>query len=56
MTWPLDSSGACLAADNGNAGYHKVTVMVTNVNEPGMVTLEDRHRQWDAAGTWWAQP
>ena len=30
-------SNAC--PDTGEAGYHKVTVMVTNMNEPGKVTL-----------------
>ena len=31
------ANGAC--PDAGNAGYHKVTVEVTDVNEPGKVTL-----------------
>ena len=35
----LLESGACPASPNGQAGYHKVTVKVTNVNEPGKVTL-----------------
>ena len=30
---------ACPASPGGEAGYHKVTVEVTNVNEPGKVTL-----------------
>ena len=33
----LDNNDAC--PDAGNAGYHKVTVMVTDVNEAGKVTL-----------------
>ena len=30
---------ACPVSPDGEAGYHKVTVKVTNVNEPGTVTL-----------------
>ena len=37
------------AATDGQTGYHKVTVMVTNVNEPGKITLATEHHRWDAA-------
>ena len=39
-----------------DAGYHKVTVMVTKVNEPGKIDLGHQTPQVGRRNTWSAQP